>query len=216
MKRLTLVILAAGGSRRLGRPKALVEVAGVSLLEHAVRRASRVAVKLARAADGAEGAAAAAVMVITRPGLPLPWAARWPEVVIRVNPEPDRGLGSSIRIAAAACGTADGCLFLLVDQYAVQPPHLLALARLWLADARQAVATDLGPEAGVGVPALVPRSLFPELLALDDRQGAKALLANTPNLRGVPCPEARLDVDEPGDLDGLAAWALANPHAFKL
>jgi molybdenum cofactor cytidylyltransferase len=59
--------------------------------------------------------------------------------------------------------------------------------------------------AGVhGVPAIFPRSVYADLLALRGDQGARALLVKP------PCPEIALafeggeaDIDEPGDLAQL-------------
>jgi len=59
--------------------------------------------------------------------------------------------------------------------------------------------------AGVhGIPAIFPRSAFPDLLALSGDKGARALLVKPPRpLIVVPFEGGEVDIDEPGDLAEL-------------
>ena len=56
-----------------------------------------------------------------------------------------------------------------------------------------------GYDGVIGVPALFPRALFPRLLALRGREGARAVLRNIDAIE-VAWPDGAFDVDTPADL----------------
>lgn len=98
---MTIVILAAGASKRLGHPKQLVEIGGETLLARAYRIASAVA----------------PAIVVTRRELAFGDAV--------INEHPEEGMASSIRLGVAAC---DGDVLLMTcDQPHVTSAHLRAL-----------------------------------------------------------------------------------------
>jgi CTP:molybdopterin cytidylyltransferase MocA len=145
--RTTIVILAAGFSRRFGSPKQLFLYEGETLLARAVR--------VARAACDD-------VVVVTRAEFVVAGA----RVVINKNAE--EGIASSIRLGVQAC--EDAVLLMLCDQPHVTTSHLRAMID---ADA-PLVATGY---AGVaGVPALFGREYRDALLALRGDRGAQSLL----------------------------------------
>jgi CTP:molybdopterin cytidylyltransferase MocA len=99
--RVTIVILAAGASKRLGYPKQLVVVEGETLLARAYRIASAVA----------------PAIVVTRREFAFGNAI--------VNEHAEEGMASSIRLGVAAC---DGDVLLMTcDQPHVTSAHLRAL-----------------------------------------------------------------------------------------
>jgi molybdenum cofactor cytidylyltransferase len=56
----------------------------------------------------------------------------------------------------------------------------------------------------LGVPALFDHSCFPELLALDDKSGAKAIILSNPErVAEFAFPEGRIDIDTTEDLERL-------------
>ncbi|HTY57638.1 MAG TPA: nucleotidyltransferase family protein [Bacteroidota bacterium] len=181
------VLLAAGASTRLGSPKQLVHTHGESLLRRTARRlsashASEVCVVLGYNAAGMEGQLA---------GLPLR---------VTINPLWREGIGSSIRhgIASLAPGT-DGALIVVCDQPRISTEHLDALIDAFAHAPDRPVASGYGGSAGV--PALFPRSLFPELLLLHGDRGAKSvLLAHAGALTTLPWPDGAFDVDAEPDL----------------
>ena len=98
---MTIVVLAAGASRRLGHPKQLVEIDGEPLIRRAYRIASAVA----------------PTIVVTRAELAFGDAI--------VNEHAEEGMASSIRLGVAAC---DGDVLLMTcDQPHVTSAHLRAL-----------------------------------------------------------------------------------------
>ena len=182
-----VVLLAAGGSRRLGQAKQLLELAGETL----VHRASR----LALATEPADavlvlGAHADAVLAgVATLALRPVRCADW-----------ERGMGASLRAGVAALSSdCHGALVLLCDQPDLDAAHLHALVQAWRRDPLRAAASAY---AGVlGVPALLPRAWFDALSRLDGDRGARDLLRQrSADVNAVACAPLARDIDTPSDL----------------
>ena len=178
------VILAAGASRRLGRPKQLVELGGESLLRRTVRAAlagcAQVLVVVGSRAEE---------MAANLAGLPVTRAA---------NDAWEEGMASSIRagIRALPAG-AEAALFLVCDQIAVDGALVLRL--LEARRARPDAVVACGYSGTRGIPSVFPAWCFPELLDLRGDRGARGLLSGAA-VEVVPFPEGDTDVDCPEDL----------------
>jgi molybdenum cofactor cytidylyltransferase len=181
------IVLAAGSSSRMGRAKQMLELDGLPL----VRRAAAAAI--------AVGCSPVVVVLGARAWQIAP-ALEGVGVVIAVNPDWHRGIGSSIAtgIERVERSDAGAALITLADQPLVGPAtleRLLAARRVAqkpIAAARYAGTT--------GVPACFTRALFPLLRTLDGGHGCKALLRAHPHDAVlVDCPEAALDLDTPED-----------------
>ena len=180
---LRVVILAAGGSRRLGRPKQFVRIGADSLL----RRAARVALALRPAAvlvvTGAHAARAAAELR----GLPV--------TVVRHRGwrtgqagSLRAGLGRTPRVAGAV-------LVFAVDQWQLTVADLERLLRARRRGRPAAALHDGAP----GVPTLWPRAFWPRLRALKGDRGARELLRGA-DVVTVALPHAAADLDTPAAL----------------
>lgn len=182
-----VLLLAAGGSRRLGQPKQLLPIDGETLVHRAARLALATVPAEAVIVLGAEAAAVADAVA----DLPLRrvHCADW-----------TMGMGASLREGLGALGPAcEGALVLLCDQPALDAAHLQALLAAWRRDPRRAVASAY---AGVlGVPALLPRRWFEPLAMLDGDRGARDLLRQRAGeVTAVDAPALSQDIDLPGDL----------------
>lgn len=182
------VILAAGRSSRLGRPKALVQWRGCSLLQRALDTACAVTPQVAIAL-GPDGDA------LWR-SLRLPGDAR----VVRIDvADADEGLSASLRAAVArveADPSVERLLVLLTDQYAVDAEWLRALLALAQRHPGRMIASRC--DGLRGVPAVFPRRAFAALAALRGDQGARALL------RAETDPVDHAAPHPPGDVDTVA------------
>jgi molybdenum cofactor cytidylyltransferase len=108
------------------------------------------------------------------------------------------GMASSIRAGIAALPpNSAGVLILTVDQPAVDADLLRKLLALAAEDPTRPTACAYG--GSLGIPAILPRRLFPDLLALQGDQGAKAILLRE-NAAALPFPEGVADLDTPDDL----------------
>jgi CTP:molybdopterin cytidylyltransferase MocA len=175
------LVLAAGAGRRMGGPKALLDLGGETLLRRAVR-----------AALEAGCAPVLAVVGDWDPGLANLEARAVP------NPEAAEGMASSIRAGVAELpGGTEAVLLAAVDQPAVDADLLGRLLDLHRREPERPAACAYA--GTLGIPAILPRRLFPELLALRGDRGAKALLLRE-NATALPFPEGARDLDRPEDL----------------
>ena len=155
------VVPAAGFSTRFGTMKLLADVGGAPLLERT----------LASLLDGG----VARVVVVAQPGSTfeaVPSMAD-PRVTAVVNPDPARGMFSSIQAGLAVAG-GDVVLVLPADMPFVAPETVAAvIAR---ATATESVVVPVR-ETRRGHPIAIPRRLCDALLALDPTTTLKDALA---------------------------------------
>jgi CTP:molybdopterin cytidylyltransferase MocA len=173
------VVLAAGASQRLGRPKQRVEINGERLVARAVRIAH-------------EAGLNPVIAVIADPTLREALQALGASVLH--NPEASEGIASSIRIGIDGARSFDvsGAIVMTCDQVAVTANHLRSLCELPESAAGSAYA------GAIGVPAYFPVRDFEDLLKLRGDRGARDLLQNA---RAVVIEELSLDIDTEEDLE---------------
>ncbi|WP_394832595.1 SufS family cysteine desulfurase [Pendulispora rubella] len=192
------VILAAGGSSRLGHPKQLVQIGaeGVSLLRRAVQMARASEAASVTVVLGAHEAAMAAELA----GL---------DVRTVHNAAWQRGMGSSIRCGVHALRGApveDGVLFVVCDQLRVTTAHV---NRMIAAFREGAAIVASGYADTAGVPALFAGSFREELAGLEDQQGGKHVLErHAARVRVVPLVGGEVDVDTAEDLRRARSFAV--------
>ena len=124
-------------------------------------------------------------------------------VTLLRNPDWRAGSASSIRVATAWAERkgATGLLLCLADQVGIGAPHLTRLVATHHATCRGLVASAY--RGALGLPALFPRRLFPELGALAGDSGARAVIRSHPNAAAIDWPDGALDLDlDGGDLAG--------------
>jgi CTP:molybdopterin cytidylyltransferase MocA len=175
------LLLAAGAGRRLGTPKAQVIVDGERLLERGLA-----VLRFSGCSD---------LVAVLRTDEQLPG------VKTVVNPDPDRGMGSSLQLGLAACA-GDIAVVMLVDTPGVSADDVRAVADAVIAGAPVAIADFAGHRAP---PVAFRRELWPTVAELaEGDQGARGFLRAHPELvTAVPCSGDPADIDTPED---LARW----------
>ncbi len=182
------VILAAGSSRRLGRPKQDVVLGGETLLARAIR--------IAKTAD------LQPVIVIVR-------EARYLEelqpigVTVLLNEDAQQGMATSVvkGTSWAQQHGLGGLVLMTCDQPALSPKHLQALC----AKPQQITASHYAGRKGV--PAYFPAAAFKELLQLQGDAGARSLLQSAP---AITEEALALDIDTAEDLRAAEGHPLLN------
>ena len=181
------ILLAGGASRRMGRPKALLELRGETFLDRLIRiytpRVARVIVVL--------GHQAAEIRAALRPS----------RAEFVINPEPERGQFSSLQAGLAATD-ADAALFQPIDYPAVAES---TLDRLLAGGPGFAIPRYAGER---GHPILLDRPLREALLALPaSAQARDVTRAQYPRVRFVDVddPAVTADIDAPADYEELLA-----------
>ncbi|MCP3104676.1 nucleotidyltransferase family protein [Myxococcus sp. K15C18031901] len=190
-----VVLLAAGGSSRLGQPKQLVTLQGQSL----VRRAAGAAVALGEGPVVVVLGASHDVVAPQLGDLPVQHVAHggWAQ-----GPGGSLRAGLQALLARDDAGRLEAVLVMLCDQLRVDVAHLRALVAAWRDSGRPVVASAY--DGTRGVPALFARAVFEELDALPPEQGARGVIAREPSrVAEVPLAGGGEDVDTPRDLARL-------------
>jgi molybdenum cofactor cytidylyltransferase len=197
---LGVVILAAGRSARMGKPKLLLPWGATSVLGHLIKQWQTLC--------------ATQVAVVCAPGHQAIHAEldrlRFPAENRIANPAPDRGMFSSIQCAAQWPGWQPALThwaLVLGDQPHLQPP---TLRRLLDFSARHPAKVCQPARRGHGRhPVLLPRAVFRQL-AKAPAATLKDFLAANPRrlaLCELDDPGLDLDIDRPEDYDRAALLA---------
>lgn len=196
------IILAAGRSSRLGRPKQLLPLAGEPLIRHTVRRVLESSLDRVLVVVGSDSDAVREALE----GFP---------VLFVPNPRAADGQSTSVVAGVRAlsdiepAGNLDieAVVMLLGDQPTINPSVIDTVIQRWResnAPIAAARYTDL-----MGSPVLFARSLFPDLLQLQGDTGARDILRakrETGNLELIPIDRpAPQDVDTEEDYQRLLA-----------
>ena len=188
-----VVVLAAGESRRMGRAKQLLPVAGEPMARRAVCTALASGAQQVVLVTGAYAEAVAATvadLADADPRLRIVHNAGW-----------ESGQAGSLQTGLAAVApTIQAAVILPVDQPFVPAALLRRLVAAWREGAPLAAAAVDGELRGV--PALFDRSFWAALQAVQgDIGGRMVLRANLARVAHVAAPAAWLaDIDTPADL----------------
>jgi len=180
------ILLAAGGSCRLGAPKQLLTVGGQSLLRHSVQLLLDTGANPVLVIIGAHAARMRAELV------------GWPVQIIE-HPGWASGLAGTLQCAANACQRFNPARILLLgtDQPRLTGSHLEALL--------QAAGPEHDALSGyakiAGIPAVLRLSTLGKSQQLQGNAGLGQLLRGRDDVRIVPCDALADDLDTPEDLN---------------
>lgn len=192
------VVLAAGGSTRLGRPKQLLTRDGETLVHRAARLAlasgaSRVLVVVGAHADDISASVS---------DLPVACVA---------NAHWDRGLAGSVSVAADALAAhSHATLFLTCDQPALALAHIQALLEASYRATSGSAATRFGDR--VGIPAVIAAPMLRAARALQGDRGLRDVL-NAADAGVIACdaPDLVADIDTAADLAAAVSRGWVDP-----
>ncbi|WP_437395255.1 nucleotidyltransferase family protein [Flagellimonas lutimaris] len=161
---IAVVVLAAGGSSRLGRPKQLVEFKGNTLLEHTMAKVDMLGFQTK-------------ILVLGANQDKIQQRISSDGFKVVVNPNWEQGMASSIKIGLeAALAEENGLehvLFLVSDQPFLERANLIQLVHTQLTKNPKATYSKYGDN--IGVPAIFGKAAFPLLMQLEGDEGAKKL-----------------------------------------
>jgi molybdenum cofactor cytidylyltransferase len=184
--KLSILILAAGFSSRMGEPKALARVRGISLL--------RKTIELAASLESAR-----IVAVVPHRAARYRPEARGTKAIFIANAQRAQGLSSSIRRGIRALRYSPAVLLLPVDLAVLRRRDLAKLMSRWRAAPRCVIARRIGLTGGI--PLILPRRLYRRALCLMGDAGLRDLVSELPHeIRLVDLPSAAWDIDTQQDL----------------
>jgi molybdenum cofactor cytidylyltransferase len=178
------IVLAAGASRRLGRPKQLLPLGGRPLLDW-VLQAMR------------DAAFDRVVLVLGHEAEAMRRALDLSGIDVVVNKSYADGMSTSMRAGLGALGPeVAGAVVAMGDQPFIDKNLIAALLAERVRTGLPMVAVDYGDYRGP--PVYLDRTVWPAAEALSGDQGARALLKNNPERVAtvrVAGPGVSLDVD---------------------
>lgn len=199
MKKIAVIIVAAGASSRMKRAKQLLPFGETTLLGHAIEQA--------------EASVAEKVYVIlgANAGV-IKEHFNLPALNVVENKHWEEGIGTSISIGVkevAEKADFDAILLMLGDQPLIGSVYLDQMITAFRKDPSKIIATKY-PKS-TGVPAIFPKKYFPKLMLLEGDSGAKSLLYEYGSqVISLAAGKKIKDIDTPEDyknlLEQLSSW----------
>lgn len=185
-----IVLLAAGGSERMRKPKQLMPFRGRSL----VRVAGDTAV---------ESGCRPVVTVVGKASDKVIWKLAGLPIIMAENKRWQEGQAGSLRLGVSVAYNAapdlDALIVMVCDQPLLTTDHIRGLIDTYMGSEKTIVAASY--DGTRGVPVLFDRKYFSELIALEGEGGARSMLDEyADEVAEVDMPEAAFDVDTPEDL----------------
>lgn len=186
---IAVIILAAGGSSRMGRPKQLLQINEQSLLKRAVVTAITSVAGRSIVVLGSDTDEIIKEIIDT-------------QVDVAINSKWTRGIGSSLKkgleYAQMKYTSLKAVIVMVCDQPYVNSAYLNKLIEQYKGSGSLIIASRYA--GSPGVPALFDRNLFSTLMALPDEQGAKkVILDNSDKVEYVDFPDGAIDLDTPNE-----------------
>lgn len=187
------IVLAAGSSSRLGRPKQLLDLQGEPLLRFTLQRILETSLDMVYVVLGHRGYEIAALI----DDLPIQ---------IVHNPDAAQGQSTSViaGLQAVLPANPDAVIFLLGDQPLIDPTVVNRVIARWKETRKGVVAPRYTGSPGRN-PILFDRAVFPELMTLSGDIGAREIV-RAHQARG-DISQVDVDASAPRDVDTDADYA---------
>jgi molybdenum cofactor cytidylyltransferase len=189
VSRIAGVVLAAGLSRRLGRPKQLLQLGDATVIHHVVRRALASSLDEVIVVLGARAADVRAVLMDE-------------PVRFVLNDRYAEGQGTSLAAGIAALDQdVDAAVILLGDQPGIAPELIDRIVQARRLGGASIVMAEYGEERGH--PVLFGREHFPALIALEGDLGGRDIIRrHVDDVMVVTAPDHLM----PPDIDTEEDW----------
>jgi molybdenum cofactor cytidylyltransferase len=184
------LLLAAGGSIRLGQPKQLIEFEGSTLLRRAAETLAAAACETKVVVLGAEADECLGELR----GLDLDTC---------VNSNWNKGMSGSIKAGLHRILDIEPAISAIIITLCDQPYVTADIVDHFIAEYRRIRPPVVAAEYNnvCGVPALFSSEMFDDLLQLEGDKGAQSVIRKAgPNVIHISVPEAAFDIDSSEDL----------------
>ncbi len=189
-KNIGILILAAGGSSRLGKPKQLLDINGQYFIQHFINVATVFNPHSIAIVLGAEAEKIAGKITITE------------KISIIKNENWHEGMSTSLQSGidyfVNLQHDIDNIIILLCDQPYVTTTHLQNLISKYEETQSPIIACNYGET--FGPPVLIHKSFFPKLQELKGDEGAKKIInKNLDQVSFIEFEKGLIDIDTEGD-----------------
>lgn len=196
-KKIGIIILAAGESKRLGQPKQLLKLNDETLIRRAVKTAI-------------QAKAEKIVVVLGANFEPIKIEIEDLDCEIVFNETWKSGMSSTIKTGLEKlleiAPDISGVIISLCDQPFIEGKHFNELIDKFSQTNKPIVSAFYNDK--FGVPALFSKEISPELLKLEGDRGARNLLnKDSENIEKIEMPEAAFDIDTPEDFEKLTGFS---------
>jgi len=188
-----IVILAAGNSSRMGKPKQLLKFNGHTLLDLVITESLNTKFR-------------PVVVVLGAYETEIKQASTNPEVIYAVNESWQNGMSSSIsfglKTALSIDSQIDNTIITVADQAHISSEIFNELQSKQEQSQKNIVASAYSQTTGT--PALFNKKYFKELLALNGANGAKSLIKqHADDTTTIPFEMGNIDIDTETDYNNL-------------
>jgi molybdenum cofactor cytidylyltransferase len=190
MNKTGIIILAAGNSSRLGRPKQLLSYRGKTLLSHVVAESLTASLQPVVVVTGAYHAV-------------IEDSLRGQPVALAYNPGWETGMASGIVAGLAEALRVEphieAVIVAVCDQPYISAQLFRSLIEQYAGSGKGLIACTYSET--LGTPVLFARQYFKDLSMLSGDAGAKQLLKRyRDDVTTIPFPKGSIDIDTEGDL----------------
>lgn len=198
IERPTAIVLAAGSGSRFGGGKLLASLGGRPILQHVL--------------DALDQGGIADPTVVIGPTDELERDMKWGAARLVVNPDPSRGLSSSLQVGWAAAMAADpppDCALVVLGDQPLLDPAVIAALLAAPPDAQRPIVVARHADGARNPVRLEPGAAPLVAEASGDRGLGPSLDLHPELVRHLDVPGANPDVDRRSDLVGIleARWA---------
>lgn len=185
--KISAIVLAAGSSSRLGRAKQLLLFKGKSLIQKCIENLFEIGINKPVVVLGARFEEINTHLL-----------RHFPEIQIRKNTAWEKGMAGSLQTGLSGLTAEyDAILICLSDQPLIPSAHYINMMDSFR-KSRKMIVSSYNDD--LGVPAIIPKKYFKEIMNLSGAKGAKYLLRKYKDeALYIPCPEAAYDVDTEED-----------------
>lgn len=184
---LSLIMLAAGNSRRFGSNKLLYEIDGVPMYLRTLYKLQKAASELGNCE----------IIVVTQYE-EIASKAQESGARVLINPHPERGISSSMQIGLAAAKESSACLFTVSDQPWLTTETIVNLVHKFQSEQKGMACTILNNKTGN--PCIFSRKYYQELQEITGDKGGKQIINRHPeDVAYLEIEDAKelVDVDVP-------------------
>lgn len=164
-KSLAVIILAAGNSRRFGSNKLLHSIEGIPMYQSTLEKVLNIRKKH-------ENLISSICIVTQYPEIKKTAEQAGTDVIM--NPHPEKGISSSIKLGLEASLKTDACLFMVADQPWLKADTIEKLIILFYESAKGMAAVANKGEPGN--PCIFSSKYYTELMALTGDKGGKKVM----------------------------------------